>query len=150
LSTSETTSSKKSPPADKPATKALSNSKPKSQWFVYLARCADSSLYAGVTTDCQRRELEHNGQGKAGARYTKTRRPVQIVWSEPHPDRSSACKREAAIKKISRRDKLGLIRDKVGSGKLEVGSKKQTSKQTKPTKNKRRRLAELKTVGSRK
>jgi len=146
LSSSTASSSKKSPSADKPAAKSNS----KSQWFVYLARCADSSLYTGVTTDCQRRELEHNGQGKAGARYTKTRRPVQIVWSEPHPDRSSACKREAAIKKISRRDKLGLIRDKVGSGKLEVGSKKQTSKQTKPTKNKRRRLAELKTVGSRK
>ncbi|MCJ8339504.1 MAG: GIY-YIG nuclease family protein [Pseudomonadales bacterium] len=119
MSSSTVSSPKKSSPADKPAAKAQSKSKPKSQWFVYLARCADSSLYAGVTTDCQRREREHNGQGKAGARYTKTRRPVQIVWSEPHPDRSSACKREAAIKKISRRDKLGLIR---GSSEYRVAS----------------------------
>ena len=117
MSNNTASSSKKNPPADKPAAKAQSKSKPKSQWFVYLARCADNSLYAGVTTDCQRREREHNGQGKAGARYTKTRRPVTIVWFEPHPDRSSACKREAEIKKSPRKHKLGLIAQ-VGSSEL--------------------------------
>lgn len=77
-------------------------------WFVYLMRCADGSLYTGVTTDLTRRLAEHN-EGAAGARYTRARRPVELVWHERAASRSHACKREAAIKKLPRAAKLALI-----------------------------------------
>ena len=78
-------------------------------YFCYLLRCADGSFYTGVTTDVGRRVDEHNG-GK-GARYTTGRRPVQLVWQEPHPNRSSAQRRETAIKRWRRDRKLALVRD---------------------------------------
>jgi len=80
-----------------------------SQWYVYMLRCADNTLYAGVTTDCVRREQEHNGMKKGGARYTQARRPVVMLWSERCKNRSHACQREAAIKKLSRKQKLQMI-----------------------------------------
>ena len=76
-------------------------------YYCYVVRCADGSLYAGVTTDLERRVKEHN-EGK-GARYTASRRPVRLAWSEPHPDRSSAQSREAAIKRMSRSQKETLL-----------------------------------------
>ncbi len=69
----------------------------------YLLRCADGTLYTGVTTDVERRIHEHNAG--TGARYTAGRRPVRLVWQEEHPDRSSAQRREAAIKRWTRRRK---------------------------------------------
>ncbi len=66
-------------------------------WFVYLLRCSDGSLYAGVTTDPLRRLREHNS-GK-GSAYTRARRPVLLVFQERHPSRSSALRREAEIKR---------------------------------------------------
>lgn len=78
-------------------------------WFVYVLKCADDTLYTGVTTDITRRVQEHNQCPKKGAKYTKVRRPVHLVYHEPQPCRSSACKREAAIKKLSRPQKLSLI-----------------------------------------
>ncbi|WP_286239578.1 GIY-YIG nuclease family protein [Neptuniibacter halophilus] len=78
-------------------------------WFVYILRCADGSLYTGVTTDLQRRLRQHNGELVGGAKYTRLRRPVELVWQEPHPDRSAACKRESAIKKWPRQAKLKLL-----------------------------------------
>ncbi|WP_373047509.1 GIY-YIG nuclease family protein [Vulgatibacter sp.] len=75
-------------------------------WFVYLLRCADGSLYAGATTDVERRVAQHDA-GR-GAAYTRARRPVELVWSEPAADRSAALRREAAIKRLSRREKLLL------------------------------------------
>lgn len=81
-----------------------------SQWYVYLLCCADNTFYAGVTTDCKRRVREHNGLIKGGARYTQARRPVELVWSEPCADRSSACKREAQIKKLKRAQKELLVK----------------------------------------
>ncbi|NQZ31658.1 MAG: GIY-YIG nuclease family protein [Oceanospirillaceae bacterium] len=83
----------------------------KSQWFVYLLRCADGTLYAGVTTDCSRRVSEHNGIKKGGARYTQARRPVTMLWSQPCDNRADACRREAAIKKLTRTKKLQLIQN---------------------------------------
>ena len=79
------------------------------QWYVYILRCADGSLYTGVTTDPQRREREHNLSDRLGARYTRSRRPVQLVWSENQPDRVQALKREYRIKQLSRNEKLCLI-----------------------------------------
>ncbi len=73
----------------------------------YLLRCADGTLYAGVTTDIERRLEQHNAG--TGARYTAARRPVRLVWQEEHPDRSSAQRREAAIKRWSRRRKEVLV-----------------------------------------
>jgi len=77
-------------------------------WTVYIIRCDDGSLYTGVTTDLERRFAEHAGQGR-GARYFNGRRPVAVAWSESGHDRGSALRREAAIKKLSRADKLALL-----------------------------------------
>ena len=75
--------------------------------IVYIVRCADDTLYTGWTTHIERRVQAHNsGQG---AKYTRSRRPVQLVYTEPQPSRSVAQQREAAIKKMSRRQKLELI-----------------------------------------
>jgi predicted GIY-YIG superfamily endonuclease len=77
-------------------------------WFVYLLRCADGSLYTGITTDLSRRCQQHNA-GTA-SRYARSRRPTQLVYSEACSSRSLALKREAAIKTLSRRQKETLIR----------------------------------------
>ncbi len=78
-------------------------------WFVYILKCADASLYTGVTTDLERRLQEHNQNDRLGAKYTRTRRPVSLQYHETCTGRSHACQREAAIKKLSRRAKLKLI-----------------------------------------
>lgn len=77
------------------------------KWFVYIVRCADGSLYTGITKDVKRRWQQHNA-GTA-SRYTRSRRPVKLICSEVHPDQSSALKREAAIKTMSREGKLTMI-----------------------------------------
>jgi predicted GIY-YIG superfamily endonuclease len=76
-------------------------------WFVYVLRCADSSLYTGVTKDLNRRCQQHN-DGTA-SRYTRGRRLTEIVYHEAHADHSSALRREAAIKAMSKRQKEMLI-----------------------------------------
>ena len=85
---------------------------PGSCWQVYLLRCADDSLYTGVTNDLAGRLSTHN-KG-TGAKYTRSRLPVQLVHAEPATDRSAALQREAAIKKLSRADKLLLIKNHSG------------------------------------
>lgn len=79
------------------------------EWQVYLLECADGTLYTGVSRDLARRLLQHNGERAGGPRYTRGRRPVQLLWSAPAADRSEAQQREAAIKKLSRADKLKLL-----------------------------------------
>ena len=76
-------------------------------WWVYILRCADDTLYTGVTTDVERRLHEHNHTAK-GARYTKIRRPVTLWYREPVANRSAACKREVALRKLPRAQKLAL------------------------------------------
>lgn len=76
--------------------------------YVYIVRCRDGSLYTGYTTDVNRRVWEHNYSPK-GAKYTRSRRPVTLVYSESYSTRSEAMKREYAIKHLSRADKLKLI-----------------------------------------
>jgi len=78
-------------------------------WYVYIVKCADNSLYTGITIDKDRRVLEHNTSNK-GAKYTRSRRPVQLVYFETFDNRSSASKRESAIKKLSRSEKLTLLK----------------------------------------
>jgi len=78
-------------------------------WTVYVLRCGDDSLYTGVTTDVERRINEHNHDNKLAASYTKSRRPVKLVYSEACKDRSQALKREMGIKKLNRKQKEALI-----------------------------------------
>lgn len=78
------------------------------EWFVYLLRCRDGSLYTGITKDVARRCKQHNA-GTA-SRYTRSRRPVALVYQEPQASQSLALKREAAIKAVSRTEKELLIR----------------------------------------
>ncbi|OOZ35777.1 endonuclease [Solemya velesiana gill symbiont] len=77
-------------------------------WYIYILRCSDNSLYTGVTTDLERRVQEHNDSPR-GARYTRARRPVQLVYAEAWATRSLACQREAEIKQLSRPEKITLI-----------------------------------------
>jgi len=82
-------------------------------WSVYMLRCADGSLYTGITTDVVRRVAEHNGEGAPGAqgaRYTRSRRPVQLVYMEAAANRAEAARREAAIKRLDRARKLALCK----------------------------------------
>ena len=78
-------------------------------YYVYMVKCADDTLYTGIATELDRRIEEHNISDK-GARYTRVRRPVELVYSETYPDRSAASKREYEIKKkMTRAEKLALI-----------------------------------------
>lgn len=82
-----------------------------SQWSVYLLQCADDSLYCGITTNIVRRLRQHNGEIKGGARYTQSRRPVNLVYQECELDHSTAAKREYEIKKLSVAAKKALFRN---------------------------------------
>jgi putative endonuclease len=75
-------------------------------WFVYMVRCRDGSLYTGITTDLERRVAAHSA-GK-GARYTRSRRPVTLVYSRRARDKSSALRTEYRLKQLSRAEKLAL------------------------------------------
>ncbi len=80
-----------------------------SDWYVYIVRCSDNSLYTGVTKDIERRVTEHNTNDKLGARYTKSRRPVTLVYEESSESRSQASKRELEIKRLTKKNKESLI-----------------------------------------
>lgn len=76
---------------------------------VYMLKCADNTLYTGYTIDIDRRVLEHNSE-KVGAKYTKARRPVELIHKETFEDKGDAMRREIEIKKMSREQKLSLIK----------------------------------------
>lgn len=76
-------------------------------WFVYIVRCRDGSLYTGISTDVEARVATHNAG--TGARYTRTRRPVSLLWVERKRNRSYALRREAAIKSLPRDKKMRLL-----------------------------------------
>jgi putative endonuclease len=78
-------------------------------YYLYILKCADKSLYTGITTDLRRRVAEHNG-GKLGAKYTFSRRPVKMVFSKKFKSRSAVSKEETRIKKLKRHQKLELIK----------------------------------------
>lgn len=82
-------------------------------YYVYILRCADGTLYTGCTNDLERRLRTHNA-GK-GAKYTRARLPVELVYAEEAADKSQALRREAAIKALPRSEKLGLIKAQVGT-----------------------------------
>ena len=78
-------------------------------WNLYILRCKDGSLYTGITTDVEKR-LEAHSSGK-GAKYTRGRGPLELVYREECGDHSAALKREAEIKRLSREEKLKLIKN---------------------------------------
>ena len=77
-------------------------------WYVYILKCCDDKLYTGITTDCDRRVDEHN-DGRGG-HFTRGRVPVKLVYFEKAKDRSMASKRESEIKKLTRVEKMRLIK----------------------------------------
>jgi putative endonuclease len=77
--------------------------------WVYIVQCADETLYTGVAIDVRRRINEHNGKLPKGARYTRARRPVQLVYKKKFKNRSEAAKEEFRIKKLTKQEKLVLI-----------------------------------------
>lgn len=87
-------------PQDKSITSAA-------EWYVYIMECSDRSYYTGVTTDVDRRLHEHNNTSK-GAKYTRCRRPVKLVYFEKTDSRQTACKREYAIKQLKTAAKKNL------------------------------------------
>lgn len=80
-----------------------------SAWAVYMVRCADGSLYTGISVEVTRRVAEHNSSDQLGARYTRTRRPVELVYCEPASSRSAASRREREIKRLPRPKKEALL-----------------------------------------
>jgi predicted GIY-YIG superfamily endonuclease len=77
------------------------------EWFLYIVRCADGSLYTGITVDVARRYKQHNA-GTA-SRYTRSRLPVELIYQESQPNQSAALKRELAVKAMSREEKELLV-----------------------------------------
>jgi putative endonuclease len=80
-------------------------------YHLYILKCADKTLYTGITTDLKRRVAEHNGK-KLGAKYTASRQPVKIVYFKKFRSRSAASKEEARIKKLKKSQKLELLLEK--------------------------------------
>lgn len=81
-----------------------------SVFYTYLLRCRDGSLYCGYTDDPEKRLKAHNGG--TGSKYTRSRRPVELVWLEAHETKHGAMSREGHIKRLSRKEKLDLINGK--------------------------------------
>ncbi len=81
-------------------------------WYIYILECSDKTFYTGITKDLKRRVLEHNTTNK-GAKYTKGRRPVQLVYSSKIPNIAQALKEELRIKRLSRKEKLKNIKSKI-------------------------------------
>lgn len=79
-------------------------------WQVYLLKCSDDTFYCGITTDLERRLLEHNGFRRGGARYTATRKPVELLTASAGLSRSDALRLEAAIKRLPRSLKLATLK----------------------------------------
>lgn len=79
-----------------------------SNWWVYFVRCSDNSIYCGITRNIERRIKEHN-QGNKGAKYTRSRRPVKLIWKLPASSRSEASKIEIRLKRLCKADKENIV-----------------------------------------
>ena len=79
------------------------------QWYVYILRCSDNSLYTGITTDLERRIKEHNNSNKLGAKYTRVRRPVLLVYTEDFLNRKTASQKEYKLKRLTKSEKEKLV-----------------------------------------
>jgi putative endonuclease len=112
------------------------------RFYVYIVECRDGTLYTGIAGDVARRVREHN-EAKIGAKYTKTRRPVVLRYFERKQSRGAALSREATVKKLSRTEKLALIRRHATISRLPVadfnmgkGDNRQQKEKKKPKKDK--------------
>ncbi len=83
----------------------------KKSWHVYIISCSDDTLYTGITNDLARRIEEHNDG--IGSKYTRPRRPVKLVYREKKRSRSAAARREAAIKNLTRQEKMELCSERL-------------------------------------
>ncbi len=92
-------------------------------YFVYILKCSDGSLYTGITTDLKRRIREHNSSVSLGAKYTRSKRPVILVYSQSFANRSLASKQELRIKSLSRIEKMGIINAKKSINKSDFKEK---------------------------
>jgi len=88
----------------------LHSLKESTNWYVYILRCADNTLYTGITKDINKRIAEHNRDSLLAARYTRGRRPVKLVYQETATSRSQATKRELQIKKMRKELKENLVK----------------------------------------
>ncbi len=86
------------------------NARPRKHWFLYILQCNDGTLYTGITNDLSRRLAQH-GDGN-GSRYTRTRRPITLIYQEPCRGRSGALKKEHAVKQLSKKGKEKYINRK--------------------------------------
>ncbi len=86
----------------------------KAKYFVYILECVDGTLYTGITNNLEKRMLAHNSKG-VGAKYTRSRRPVVLKYSESLGSKSGALKKEIEIKKLTRAQKLLLIKNMYSS-----------------------------------
>jgi len=86
----------------------------KDSWTIYIVRCSDNSLYTGIAKDVRKRVLEHNSGNKLGAKYTRSRGPVTLVYTEGAETRSDATKRECEIKKMAKKAKEMMLVDTSG------------------------------------
>lgn len=77
-------------------------------WYVYILECADRTFYTGITTELKRRVAEHNNS-KLGAKYTRSRRPVRLVYMKKQKDKPAAMREECKIKKLSRQEKIEYV-----------------------------------------
>jgi putative endonuclease len=89
-------------------------------WYLYIVRCGDGSLYSGVTVDIERRLREHGAGGLRGAKYLRGRGPLQLAYMQPFAGRSAAQSAEAAVKKMSKREKELLLNDPARNAYLPV------------------------------
>lgn len=78
-------------------------------WTIYILECGDKTLYCGITNNIENRLKQHNGEIKGGAKYTRSRQPLELVYQESAISRSEALKREIVIKKMTRKAKTALI-----------------------------------------
>lgn len=80
-------------------------------YCVYILKCSDNTLYTGITNDLEKRIKKHNGELAGGAKYTRARRPVELVYSEKCDSKSQALIREREVKKMKRKEKIALIKN---------------------------------------
>lgn len=104
---------------------AKSASRRRNDYYVYILECSDGSFYTGITTDLVRRVAAHNA-GR-GARYTRSRRPVRVIYAEPAGDRAAAARRERAIKRLPRAAKEDLVRRGLDKERVLVASGQEQS-----------------------
>lgn len=94
----------------------MKNESPKT-WYVYLAECADKSLYCGITDNIIKRFWQHNGMKKGGAKYTAARRPVSLLFFAETASKSLALKAEYAVKQLPKKQKLACLKQMQGQEK---------------------------------